>query len=102
VSGARTYATFSWTQAPLNYNYSLTTPDSPKNGTNVNLLTGCTYSNGTGYTFAYGDWGLVNKISRLSANATVRSYIRYDYPAASAGALADHPEFRERYVKRRG
>lgn len=102
VTGSRTYATFNWAQAPLSYNFSLTTPDSPAKGANVNLLVGCQYANGTGYTFSYGDWALVSGISRVSANGTVRSYIRYDYPAASAGALADHPGFQHQIVSSDG
>ncbi len=76
--------------------------DSPANAASVNVLSNCAYANSTGYTFTYGDWGLVDKITRVTANGTARSYVRYDYPAASAGALSDRPTYQHQIVSSDG
>jgi YD repeat-containing protein len=102
ITGAKTEATFAWATIPLNFNYSVSVVDSPANATSVNVLSNCAYANSTGYTFTYGDWGLVDKIAKVSANGTVRSYVRYDYPAASAGALSDHPTYQHQIVSSDG
>jgi RHS repeat-associated protein len=97
-----TVASFGWSQEALNYNFTgFTITDSPTSGSTVNILTSCAYVNGTGYSFLYGDWGIVTKISRLSANSTVRSYQRYDYPTA-ASALSDHPAYQHQFVSADG
>ena len=104
---AKTIAYFAWTSVNLNYDFSLAVRDSIANGSPVTVLTSCAYPNSTGsgsgisYAFAYGDWGIVNKVSRKSANGTVRSYIRYDYPAATS-ALSDHPTYQHQFVSADG
>jgi YD repeat-containing protein len=62
--GTKTYASFTWSQVPLNYNFAspLQVADTPTSGTQINILTECTYPNGTSYRFVYGDWGIVTKI----------------------------------------
>lgn len=92
--GTKTYVTFSWGSTAFNYSFSgLTVNNSPASGSSINVLTGCTYANGTGYSFVYGDWGIIDEIDQLSSNGTIRSFIRYDYPLASAGALTDAPTY---------
>ncbi len=91
--GTTQVVTFSWAQKALNYNFSgLTVADSSTSGTSLNMLTGCTYANGTSYSFIYGDWGIVSEIDRKSSNGTQRSSVSYDFPAA-ATALSDAPTF---------
>ncbi|HXL21810.1 MAG TPA: hypothetical protein VOA78_05045 [Candidatus Dormibacteraeota bacterium] len=64
-TGTTHAATFSWASKPLNYNFSgLTVADSSASGTALNMLTGCTYANGAGYSFVYGDWGSFRKSTR--------------------------------------
>jgi RHS repeat-associated protein len=96
-SGTRTYATFTWGNPyPSGYNWfnfsGLTVNGAPA-AAQVSVLAGCTYPNGTGYRFTYGDWGIVNKIERLSSTGLTRSYDTYDFPLASQGALTDAPSF---------
>jgi len=92
----------------LNFNFSLTVRDSLANASPITVLTSCAYPNAAGtaagisYAFNYGDWGIVNKISRKSANGTPRSYVRYDYPAAASGALSDHPTYQHQIVSSDG
>jgi RHS repeat-associated protein len=93
----RTYVTFTWSQWPLNYNFSLSAPGSPTSGTSINVLTGLTYANSTGYSFQYGDWGIVSVIKSLSSNGTVRSAVAYNYPTA-ATQLSSHPTYTQQYV----
>jgi RHS repeat-associated protein len=96
-SGSQTYVTFQWGTATLNYAFAapLNVIGTASSGSTINVITGCTYPNGTGYRFTYGDWGIINKIEDLSAGSTpvTRSYISYDYPLASAGALGDAPTY---------
>lgn len=104
---ARTVASFTWATITLNYQFSLSVLDSPATGSSINVLTACAYpaasGSGTGlsYAFDYGDWGIVNKISHKSANGTVRSYVRYDYPAATS-ALSDAPTYQHEFVSSDG
>jgi RHS repeat-associated protein len=97
-SGIQTYATFTWaglygTGASW-YNFTgLTVNGAPSLTTALNVVTACTYANGTGYRFTYGDWGIITKIENLSASGSTRSYVNYNYPLASAGALSDAPFF---------
>jgi RHS repeat-associated protein len=102
-TGVHTYATFSW--APLYgagyvwYNFSASAVVlAPALTSALNVLTKCTYPNQTAYRFTYGDWAVISKIENLSANGTVRSYISYNYPAASAGALSDAPAYTTQVV----
>src|SRR6266700_46132 len=97
-TGVHTYATFAWGTTPLNYNFSLLVAHSQATGTLVNVITSCTYANGTGYKFDYGDWGIINKIENLASNGNTRSYISHNYPLASAGALADAPRFTQETI----
>jgi RHS repeat-associated protein len=104
---AKTVAYFNWGTVALNYNFSLSVKDSVASGTQVNVLTSCAYPNSAGtasglsYSFTYGDWGIVNKIARVSASGTLRSYVRYDYPSATA-ALSDHPAYQHEFVSADG
>lgn len=94
---SRIFATFTWAQVPLNYNFVLPVKDSPPSGTVVNVLSSCTYPNGLAYSFSYGDWGIVNQITLTSAAGNIRSYVRYDYPLASQGPQAS-PTFQHQYL----
>jgi RHS repeat-associated protein len=97
-SGVHRYVTFTWaalygTGAPW-YNFSgLTVIGTPALTTPLNVLTGCTYANNTGYRFTYGDWAIINKIESLSASGLTRNYVSYNYPAASAGSQTDAPTY---------
>jgi RHS repeat-associated protein len=94
-SGTITYVTFTWTSPyPSGYawfNFSGLTVGATPSAAQINVLATCTYSNNTGYRFTYGDWGIIDKIEQLSSSALTRTYIKYDYPLASAGALTDAP-----------
>ncbi|HZI55335.1 MAG TPA: hypothetical protein VFF39_01100, partial [Verrucomicrobiae bacterium] len=59
---------------------------------------GCTYANGAGYRFTYGDWGIINKIESLSSTGVTRNYVSYNYPLASAGPLTDAPAYTQQTV----
>jgi RHS repeat-associated protein len=102
-SGTKTYVTFSWGTVYGNgyawYNFSgLTVHGTPDLSTPLNVLTGCTYSNNTGYKFNYGDWGIINEIDNLSSTGAVRSYVSYNFPQASQGALTDAPAYTQQTV----
>jgi RHS repeat-associated protein len=97
-----TYATFTWGTVPLNYAFTLTVNNSQPSGTQINVITQCTYANGTGYKFTYGDWGIINKIENLSSTSLTRSYQSYNYPLASAGALSDAPAYTQRTISSDG
>jgi RHS repeat-associated protein len=106
--GVRTYATFQWGtlygtgSAWYNFTPSLAVKGAPSLTTPLNVITSCTYANNTGYSFTYGDWGVVNKISNFSAAntnpPTVRSHVSYNFPAANAGALTDAPSYTQQTV----
>jgi RHS repeat-associated protein len=81
--GTYTAAAFQWSAVPLTYNFSLTVEDTLTNGTSINVLTGVRYSNGAGFNFSWGGWGIVNQIQNVSSNGTVRSYVSYNYPSGS-------------------
>jgi RHS repeat-associated protein len=104
TQGVKKFATFTWnTNYLLNYNFVPTTHgnpvDSPPTGTTISVLTACTYPNGTGYAFGYGDWGIVNQIVNFASDGlTPRSSVAYNYPAASAGALLSAPTFTQQSV----
>jgi len=96
--GTTQVATFSWAQKALNYNFSgLTVADSSTSGTSLDMLTGCTYANGSGYAFVYGDWGIVTEMDHKSSNGALRSSVSYDFPAATT-ALTDAPTFTHQTV----
>jgi RHS repeat-associated protein len=93
--GTYTAANFQWGTADLTYDFSLTVNDSPASGTNINVLAGCTYPNGTGYTFSYGAWGIVDEIKQNSSTGVLQSSVSYNYPSGStklAGAPAFPPQ----------
>src|SRR5437899_939012 len=96
--GTLTVATFTWGTPNLNYSFTLQTPDTVASGTSINVLTKCQYTKadgtgpGVGYTFTYGDWGIVTQIAQVSATGVTRSYVSYDYPSVTS-ALSDHPTF---------
>lgn len=99
-SGTKTYVTFSWGTVSLNYAFAspLIVSNSPTSGTSVNVITSCTYANGTGYRLTYGDWGIVKKIETLSSTGITRSYVSYNFPLASGGALSDAPAYTQETV----
>jgi RHS repeat-associated protein len=107
-NGVRTYATFQWGTlygtgaAWYNFTPSLAVSGAPSLTTPLNVITSCTYANNTGYTFSYGDWGIINKISNFSGASTnprtIRSYVSYNFPAANAGALTDAPSYTKQTV----
>ncbi|HKW75275.1 MAG TPA: hypothetical protein VJN64_07095, partial [Terriglobales bacterium] len=91
--GTKTIA-FTWNTAyVLNYNFSLPVVGSVASGSTQTVLTGVTFADGTGVSFLYGDWGIVNRIERHSTSGALRGYVSYNFPAASAGALNDSPGF---------
>lgn len=97
-----TYATFTWgtkygSGTPWYAFSGLTANGAPDNNTPLSVITQCTYANGTGYRFTYGDWGIINKIENLSSTGAVRSYVSYNYPLATS-ALADAPSFTQQTV----
>lgn len=110
-TGTRTFATFTWATRRLRYTFSLSVVDSPpsdaSDGTSdINVLTACTYTNGTGYVFHYNgetenparaDWGIVNKIEQKSSSSAIRSYVSYNYPAGTV-SQSDHPTFNQQSV----
>jgi RHS repeat-associated protein len=93
-TGTRVWATFTWTQTALSYNFatSLHVVSTPANGSTINILTSCKYPNGTGYQFSYSPWGIVNRIDLLSSTGLVRSYETYTFPDASQ-PLSDAPAY---------
>ncbi len=102
-TGTKTYVTFTWAKlygAVYNwYNFSsLTVNAAPDLNTQLNVLTGCSYANGTGYKFTYGDWGIISEIDQLSSTGTTRRYISYNYPLASAGGLSDAPSYTQQTI----
>lgn len=96
-----TLASFTWGSVALNYNFSLTVKNTPSSGTMVPVLASVALPDGTYDTFAYGDWGIVNRVDHYSSNGTRRSYVRYDYPAATS-TLSDSPGYAHQYVSRDG
>jgi len=104
-SGIKTYASFQWGTIALNYAFAspLVVTNGPAqsffSGITVGVLTGCTYPNQAGYKFTYGDWGIISKIETLAAPATqgatgaTRSYVSYNFPPVSQGALTDAPSY---------
>jgi YD repeat-containing protein len=99
-TGVHRYVTFAWGTkygtGQAWYNFPSFTVNAPDNVTPLNVLTGCTYANNTGYRFTYGDWGIINKIENLNNNTSApvtRSYVSYNYPLASAGAQTDAPAY---------
>src|SRR5260221_6067896 len=95
-SGTRVWATFNWNSPPvtLTYNFatSLSVLSTPSTGSQIPVLTGCTYPNQTGYKFSYGAWGIVNRIDLLSSTGVTRSYESYNYPDASQ-PISDAPRY---------
>ncbi len=108
--GTKTYATFTWSatnEVLLRYSFAvgvLDVKDTPADGTSLSVIKACTYANGTSYNFIYGDWGIVTKIEQRAAGSPgpVRSYVAYNYPLASQGALTDHPTFTQQTVSADG
>jgi RHS repeat-associated protein len=96
-SGSKTYITFTWgkpySSGYVWYNFSGLTVNGAPTADQFQAITGCTYANGTGFQFTYGDWGIITKIESLSSTGGVRSYAAYDFPLASQGALTDAPSF---------
>lgn len=108
-TGVHRYVTFTWASLYGGtyhwHNFmGLTVNGAPDFNTALNVLTGCTYTNGTGYRFTYGDWGIVNKIERLSASSSpivTRSYVSYNFPSASV-AQTDAPTYTQETISQDG
>jgi hypothetical protein len=106
AGGTHLYATFLWTQkyggsnAWQNFTGLVVNGAPDTTITPLNMLSSCTYANGTGYTFSYGDWAIINKIENFSAAgpANVRSYVSYNFPLANAGALSDAPAYTQETI----
>jgi RHS repeat-associated protein len=100
-TGIHIYASFHWTTIYPStytwYNFTGVTVNGAPSGP-LNAIDECTYANGTGYHFVYSDWGIITRIEKLSSNGTVRSYISYNFPQASAGPLSDAPSFTQQTV----
>src|SRR5438270_1496141 len=104
--GTHLYATFLWTQKYGGSNNwrnftGLVVNGAPDTSTTpLNVLSSCTYANGTGYSFNYGDWAIINTIQNFSSSmpAQVRSYVSYNYPLASSGALSDAPTYTQETI----
>jgi RHS repeat-associated protein len=96
-SGWHTFATFLWVNPYPSgstwYSFSGLTVNGAPTADQMTLLSSCTYANGTGYSFSYGDWGIVNKITHFNALGNAWNYVSYNYPLASAGPLTDAPAF---------
>ncbi len=102
--GTKTYADFTWGAIPLSYNFTgLTVQGAPLSGTTqANVITDCKYANGTGYHFDYTDWDIIIKITKVSSNGTPQSWVRYNFPSTSQGALNDAPSFTQQFVSSDG
>lgn len=104
-TGVRRYVTFSWiNRYGTNYhwyNFGLPVNGAPDFSTALKVLAGCTYANGTGYAFTYGDWAIINRIDTLSASTptpAIRSYVSYNYPAAATAVLSDAPTYTQETI----
>ncbi|HEY2498515.1 MAG TPA: RHS repeat-associated core domain-containing protein [Candidatus Angelobacter sp.] len=98
TQGSRTI-TFGWNTAyVLNYSFSLPVIASPATGSVQSVLSSVTFADHTTVNFLYGDWGVVNRIERRSTNGTLRAFVSYNFPAASAGALSDAPAFTQQTI----
>jgi RHS repeat-associated protein len=95
--GTYTAANFQWGTADLTYDFSLAVNDSPASGTIINVLAGCSYPNGTGYTFSYGAWGIVDEIKQNSSTGVLQSSVSYNYPSGST-KLAGAPAFTQQTI----
>jgi RHS repeat-associated protein len=96
--GPRTI-TFAWNTAyVLNYQFSIPVISSPASGSTRSVLSSVTFADHTTVNFLYGDWGVVSRIERRSTNGTLRSFVSYNFPPASAGALSDSPAFTQQTV----
>ena len=96
-TGTKTYAIFTWGTTLLNYSFSLAVKNSPASGSAINVITKCTYPNGTAYAFTYGDWGIITRIDHLSSLGATQNYVSFNYPTAGT-ALADVPTFTQQTV----
>src|SRR5205823_11545193 len=102
-TGVHVYATFHWTTLYGN-NYAwygftgLTANAVPPLTQALNVIDKCTYANSTGYQFTYGDWAIINKITQFSSNGSTRSYVSYNYPLVSSGALSDAPAYTKQTI----
>src|ERR1041385_5435950 len=105
--GVHRYATFTWAslygggQHWHNFSTSLAT-SAPAFSTTLHVLASCTYANNTGYSFSYGDWGIISTIQNFSAAPVVRSYVSYNYPAANAGPQSDAPTYTQQTISSDG
>jgi RHS repeat-associated protein len=93
-NGTRVWATFTWAQKALTYNFAtnLRVVSAPANNSTINVLTSCKYASGTGYQFSYGPWGIVTRIDQLSSTGLIRAYETYNFPDASQ-PLNDAPAY---------
>lgn len=78
-----TVATFTWSTATLKYSFTPQVKDSPANNSTIKVMTSVRYPSNVGYTFIYGDWGLVKEIDQVSASNAIRSYVKWNFPAGT-------------------
>lgn len=101
AQGSQQYASFSWNNNyTLKYNFSgWLVQNSPANNSTLKVLTGVTYpSNGAGYLFTYGGWGIINTIQfGPSAGSTIRNSVSYNYPPGTT-AQGGGPWFSQQTV----
>lgn len=103
-SGTKTLVSFTWTNPYSTnqtwYNFSGLTVNGAPTAGQISVLAECTYPNGTGYRFNYGDWAIINRIDHLSstAGAGPRNYISYNYPLAGQASLSDVPTYTQETV----
>lgn len=102
------FHTYTFGFSPVLFRYSFTgvtlKDTSVTSGSNITVLTSCQYPNGTGYTFGYGDWGVVNQISSVAAPVApaqfpgvTRASQSYDFPAYTP-ALSDAPTYHNQII----
>lgn len=93
AQGAITYVQLAWNTAyTLKYSFTQTTTNSPANNAILSVVDHCTVTNGTGYYFIYGDWGVIKEIDFKSSSGALRSSISYNYPLATT-TLSNPPTY---------
>ena len=95
----QTYS-FSWnTNYVLNFGFTQSVGAQLQSGvTTLNVLTGVQRPDKTSVTFGYGDWGIVNHVTELSASGSMRSSASYNFPTANAGILSANPSYTQQTV----
>jgi RHS repeat-associated protein len=88
TQGTRIWLTLTWGTASLTYNFTtgtggLPVKDTQPSGSTINVITACKYADNTGYTFQYGDWGIINRIAHTASGGAERSYRSYRFLSIS-------------------